>query len=183
MEQAIIEIGPHVVKYRGVDEFWLGQLVTSAIPRSVVAGLLGRVEQTNQGERERVVRFFMDAGWYTEARTELDRLIKEFPNTNLAERAAGAKGFIIQAEATGRRAEIEVRRRAQQYRQADALLKTFTDKEIGTELLIEVRDLMRHRDEQRAGDVAVATDLRKLEGKLPAEAGSTWKKRVAEAMK
>jgi pimeloyl-ACP methyl ester carboxylesterase len=183
MEQAIIEIGPHVVKYRGVDEFWQGQLAISAIPRSVIAGLLGRVEQTNQGERERVVRFFMDAGWYTEARTELDRLIKEFPNTNLAERAAGAKAFIVQAEATSRRAEIEVRRKAQQYRHAAALLKTFTDKEIGTELLIEVRDLMRRDDEQRAGDLALATEIRKLEGKLPAEVRGAWKKRVAEVMK
>jgi pimeloyl-ACP methyl ester carboxylesterase len=183
MEQAIIEIGPHVVKYRGVDGFWLGQLATSAIPRSVVAGLLGRVEQTNQGERERVVRFFMDAGWYPEARTELDRLIKEFPNTNLAERAAGARGYIIQAEASGRRADIDYRRKAQQFRQAAALLKTFTDKEIGTELLIEVRDLMRRDEEQRAGYLALATDIRKLEGKLPAEARGAWKKRVAQAMK
>ena len=25
MEQAIIEIGPHIVRFRGVDGFWLGQ--------------------------------------------------------------------------------------------------------------------------------------------------------------
>ena len=68
MEQAIIEIGPHLMKYRGVDGFWLGTLATSQVPRPVVIGLLARVEQKNQGERERVVRFLMDAGWYPEAK-------------------------------------------------------------------------------------------------------------------
>jgi len=183
MEQAIIEIGPHVAKYRGVDGFWLGPLATSQIPRSVVTGLLGRVDQKNQGERERVVRFLMDAGWYPEARAELDNMIRDFPETDLSERAIGARTFIVQAEATQRRGEIDVRRKAQQYRQAEALLKTFTEKEIGTELVIEVRELIRRNDEQRAADVALATDLRKLEGKLPAAARGAWKKRVAEAMK
>ena len=28
MEQAIIEIGPHVVPYRGIDGFWLGVVET-----------------------------------------------------------------------------------------------------------------------------------------------------------
>ncbi len=36
MEQAIIEIGPHVAKYRGVDGFWLG--TASDQPDSAVRG-------------------------------------------------------------------------------------------------------------------------------------------------
>ncbi len=104
MEQAIIEIGPHVVKYRGVDGFWLGQVATTQIPRTVVTGLLARVEQQNQSERERVVRFLMDAGYYPEAREELDRIIHDFPRTDLSERAAAARGYIIQAQSNQRRA-------------------------------------------------------------------------------
>src|SRR5208337_3690579 len=168
MEQAIIEIGPHVVKYRGVNGFWLGQVATTQIPRPVVTGLLARVEQQDQAEREQVVRFLMDAGYYPEARQELDRIIHDFPQTDLSERAAGAKGYIIQAQATQRRAEIEVCRKAQQYRQASSMLRSFTEKEIATELLLEIRDVIRRDDEQRANDLALATDLRKLEGKLPA---------------
>jgi len=183
MEQAIIEIGPHVVKYRGVDGFWLGQVATKQVPRAVVTGLLARVEQHNQSERERVVRFLMDAGYYPEARHELDRIIHDFPKTDLSERAAGAKGYIIQAQANQRRAEIEVRRKAQQYRQASSMLRSFTEKEISTELLLEIREVIRRDDEQRVNDRALATDLRKLEGKLAATEGGTWKKRVAEVMK
>jgi pimeloyl-ACP methyl ester carboxylesterase len=183
MEQAIIEISPHLVKYRGVDGFWVGALATSEIPRSVMMSLLTRVEQKNQAERERVVRFLMDAGWYPEAKQELERMIRDFPNTDLSERALNARGFIVQAEATGRRAEIEVRRKARQFRQVEALQKSFTEKEIGTELVIEVRELSRRDDDQHASDLALATDLRKLEGKLSAAVRGAWKKRVSEAMK
>ena len=38
--------------------------------------LLGRVEQKNVEERERVVRFLMDIGWHAEAKQELDRLVQ-----------------------------------------------------------------------------------------------------------
>ncbi len=183
MEQAIIELGPHVTKYRGVDGFWLGQVVTSQIPRTVVTSLLARVEQHDQSERERAVRFLMDAGYYPEAREALDRIIHDFPQSDLRERAAGAKTYIIQAQANQLRAEVDVRRKAQQYQQAYAILKSFKEKEIATELFLDVRAVIRREDEQRASDLALATDLRKLEGKLSAADRSLWKKRVAEAMK
>ena len=183
MEQALIEIGPHAARFRGVDGFWQGQVATSQVPREVVTGLLARADRKNQEERERVARFLMDAGWYPEARKALDELVKDFPKTDLAERAVGAKVFMIQAEATARRAEIETCRKALQFNRAAALLKTFTEKEIGTELLIDIREQMRRQQDQRASDVALATDIRKLEGKLSQEIRGAWKKRVAEVVK
>ena len=53
MEQAIIEIAPHITRYRGVDGFWQGQINTNQVPRPVITSLLGRVEQQNAAERER----------------------------------------------------------------------------------------------------------------------------------
>ncbi len=91
MEQAIIEIGPHVVRYRGIDGFWLGVVETDQVPRPVVMALLGRIDPKNAGERERMIRFLMDAGWYPEAKKELDRLVKDFPGGDLSARAAGAQ--------------------------------------------------------------------------------------------
>src|SRR5262249_21756592 len=115
MEQAIVEIGPHMVRFRGIDGSWVGVLDTNQVPRSVIMSLLGRVERKNASERERVVRFLMDVGWYAEVRREIDRLIKDFPNTDLSERAANARLFIVSADATQRRSEIDLRRKAQQY--------------------------------------------------------------------
>ncbi len=51
------------------------------------------------------------------------------------------------------------------------LLKSFKDKEIGTELLIEVRDIERRDEQQHAADKTLALDLRKLLGR-PAELGA-----------
>src|SRR5262249_25485456 len=97
MEQAIINISPHIVRYRGIDGFWQGVVETGQVPHAVILSLIGRVDQKNAEERERVVRFLMEAGWYPEAREELDRLIQDFPDTELGRRAAGARVFIIQA--------------------------------------------------------------------------------------
>ncbi len=63
------------------------------------------------------------------------------------------------------------------------MIRVFTEKEIATELLIVIRVVIRRDDERRAADLALATDLRKLEGELPATERGTWKKRTAEAMK
>ncbi len=183
MEQAIIEIGPHIVRYRGIDGFWVGVVETSQVPHPVIMSLIGRVDQKNAEERERVVRFLMDAGWYPEAREELDRLIQDFPKTDLSERAARARVFIVQAEATQRRSEMDVRRKAQQYQAVARLLKTFKDKEISTELQVDVREIERRDQQQQAADKALAVDLRRLAGRLTPEARGPWQKPMVEVFK
>lgn len=183
MEQAIIEIGPHIVRYRGIDGFWLGVVETDQIPHSVIMSLIGRVDQKNGEERERVVRFLMDSGWYPEARAELDRLIADFPKSDLSERATGARTFIIQAEATRRRSEIDLRRKAQQPREIARLLKSFQDRDIATELQLEVRELERNEHQQQSADRAMAVDLRRLAARLTPAARAPWQKPMAEVLK
>jgi pimeloyl-ACP methyl ester carboxylesterase len=183
MEQAIIEIGPHIIKYRGIDGFWLGQVETNQVPRPIVTGLLGRVEEKNMGERERVVRFLLDVGWYAEAKKELDRLIHDFPKTDLSERAANARIFIVQAEATHRRSEIDLFRKSQQYHHVAELLKSFREKEIPTELVVEVREIERRDEQQRATDRTLAGELRQLANRLPSPSRAFWKDPLAEVLK
>ena len=74
MKQAINEIRPDFVRFRGIDGFWLGQVATSQVPREVILGLLDRVDPANTQERLRVARFLIQAGWYDAALVELDRL-------------------------------------------------------------------------------------------------------------
>ncbi len=183
MEQAIIEIGPHIVKFRGVDGFWGGVLETSQIPHEVVTSLLSRVEQKNVTERERVVRFLMDIGWNAEARKELDRLARDFPQPDLKERCENARSFILQGEASDRRAEMMQSRKAQQFKRAAELLKTFREKGVPTELQLEAREMERHDEQEHAADQALAADLRKLSSALPAAARKFWKEPVTEVTK
>lgn len=183
MEQAINEIGPNIVRYRGVDGFWQGQVATRGVPRPVILSLLHKVDRENQNERERVVRYLMGAGWYAEARGELDQLIKDFPDGDLAERAANARQFIIQADANQRRADVDVFRRAKRFKAAADLLKTFDDPDIGTDLQVEARDQMRREAEQRQADQATIGDLRRLEIRLSPTVHAAWKSRLAEVQK
>jgi len=180
MEQAINEISPNVVRYRGVDGFWQGQVATRAVPREVLMGLLRRVEQENQGERERVVRFLMGAGWYPEAKAELDRLIKDFPDGDVAERAANARQFIVQAEATQRRSDLDALRRARRFKEAAELIRTFEGPEVPTELQVEARELARRDEDQARADDSVRNDLRRIELKLAPAVHGAWKDRLAE---
>jgi dienelactone hydrolase len=183
MEQAIIEIGPHIVRYRGIDGFWVGVVETSQVPRPVIMSLIGRVDQQNAEERERVVRFLIDAGWYREARQEIDRLIQDFPKTDLSARAAGARTFVTQADATQRRSELDLRRKAQQYQAVARLLKTFQDKDIGTELQVDAREIERRDQQQQAADKALAVDLRRLSGRLTPAVRGPWQKALVEILK
>ena len=183
MEQAIIEIGPHTVQFRGVDGFWKGLLETNQIPRNVVTSLLGRVEQNNVEERERVVRFLMDMGWHNEAKEALARLATDFPQPELKERVANAQLFILQAQAMERRSAINVCRDAQQYHRMATLFKSFQEKGVPTELQIEVREIERIQDQQNAADLTLDRDLRKLEDRLPGPQRIFWKEPLAEVHK
>ena len=182
MEQAIIEIGPHIARFRGVDGFWVGQVAINQVPRESVMHVLGRVLQNNMEERERVVRFLMDVGWPAEAQKELDRLVKDFPSPELKERAAIARQYLFQLEATKRRSEIDVSRKAQQYHRTAELIKSFNEKGIPTELLVEVREIERRDLSQRSADQAMAADLRKLFDQLPSATRKSWKEPVAEVL-
>jgi pimeloyl-ACP methyl ester carboxylesterase len=180
MEQAIIEIGPHIVRLRGVDGFWVSLLETGQVPRDVVTSLLSRIEQKNVSERERVVRFLMDIGWNAEARKELDRLIRDFPQADLKERAENARLFILQGEAKERRAEVAQRRKAQQYHSAAELLKTFSEKNVPVELQLEAREIERQDQQHHAADLALSSELRKLSDGLRAAGRKFWKGPVTE---
>src|SRR5262249_48119413 len=152
-----------------------GLIETNQIPRKVVTSLLARVEQKNVEERERVVRFLMDMGWHAEAKQELDRLVADFPQSDLKERAQSAQAYILTAEAADRRATIDSSRAAQQYGRMTSLLKTFKDKGIPTELQVEVREIQRHEEQLRAADLALAADLGKLAARLPSAERAIWK--------
>lgn len=183
MEQAIIEIGPHLSKFRGVDGFWVGLVDTKTIPRPVIVGLLGRVERKNPAERERAVRFLMDLGWWPEAKQALDELVRDFPQADLKERAASARAFLNEAEGADRRLEVEARRDAGQPHKAAALLKSIDEKAVGTAMALEIRELARRLDQENASDRALAADLEKLVRKLSNPERSYWKGPLIEVLK
>jgi pimeloyl-ACP methyl ester carboxylesterase len=183
MEQAINELGPYMAKVRGVDGFWQGTLATRQIPREIVLGILGKVERGEKNERIKVARFLIQAEWYVEARTELDQIVRDFPDdADLAGRIAAARASVVQLEAERTKADIERCKAARQFKQAANLVKTFPSKDVPAELLAQVREIERADDAQAAADKALADDLRADGASMLKAAKATWEGPLLEVL-
>lgn len=79
LTQALVEIGPKACKLRGIETYWTGQIETSKVPRAVVEGLLNRIPKEEKDERLRVVRFYLQASWFEEAKRAVESLRTDFP--------------------------------------------------------------------------------------------------------
>ena len=184
MEQAIYKMGPQLVKTRGVDGFWKGQLSTSQVPRPIILGILAKVDQKNKIERVRVARFLIQANWYAEARAELTKILHDFPDdADLRDRVAATRDQVVRLEAVETRSAIDRLRHAQQYKDASALLKTFPEKDVPADLISQVDELRRVGIARANADTALADDLRGLSEKLPEATRKAWKKPIIETLK
>lgn len=184
MEQAINELGPYLVRYRGVDGFWQdGRLSLRQVPRDVVLGILGKVDQKNQNERRRVVSFLIQAEWYAEAKKELDGLLRDFPeDKSLPDTVKNARGVVSQLEAAQIKLDLDIRRKGQQYQAVAAGLRAFPTKDVSSDLLVQVRDQIRTDDAQAAADRALAAELGALAERIADKKQKTWKKPLAEVL-
>ena len=181
MQQAINRIGPHMVRLRGVDGFWNGAVLdTGQVPRPVLLGLLGKVDQRNQNERLRVGRFLIQAGWYDEARAELDRLGRDFPE--LVERMQLVRQTVQQLEAEQVLREVETRRQARQPREVLSRLRTFPTEGVDPDLLARVRDQLREAEAVEAADRALGAEIQGLAGQIPEESRGDWMGPVIEVL-
>ncbi len=102
--QALIEVGPKACRLRGVESYWSGQIATSQVPRSVIAGLLARIPKEEKDERLRAVRLLLQAEWFSEAKAALASIKADFPD--MAESLAMAERGILEAECSAQLDDI-----------------------------------------------------------------------------
>ncbi|NDC62754.1 MAG: peptidase [Planctomycetia bacterium] len=123
------------------------RIATSSIPREVIRRVIDQhVDRGSADNRLRIVRLYLQAERYDDARQELDEVLRDFPD--LADLAAERKGL---AELAAARLldEILLRGRAGQDRLAMQLLESFPADEAGGEILEAVREARdRYRDRQ-----------------------------------
>src|SRR5258708_902448 len=169
MKQALIELGPYRSTLRGIDGSWRRQLSTTQVPKPVVLGLLAKVEQGNENERKRVIRFMIQSEWYAEAKQEIDRLEKDFPSSK--EQLQVVRQSVQQLEAEQCQQEIDVRRQAQQPNEVFKRLKAFPTEGVSPDLLTKVRDQLRQVETQAAADKALAERVQAVAEQLPALLG------------
>jgi dienelactone hydrolase len=183
MKQAIHEIGPYLCRFRGIDGFWQGQVATSQIPRPVILGLLGKVDQTNQDERMKVTRWLIQAGWYDEALAAIDGLVKDFPNDpGLSERMADTRRSVLEAQARDNLDDLLLRRKAHQPVEVLNRLRAIPTESLPRDVLDEVRNQIRKDEDQAVSDRLLADSIRELAEKLSEPDRKAWKVGLAEVL-
>lgn len=176
LTQAIVEMTPRFVRLRGINGPWISTLALDQVPRPIIQGLLGRVDQESENERRRVIQFMIQAGWYDEAKAELDRLATDFQDS--AELSQGARLSVVGLEAARSLREIDQAIQAGQPRSALVRLRAFPAEGVDPEILAAVRDRLRQTEGRELATRRLAESLRKMVGELPETARGPWSDRL-----
>lgn len=180
MTQAIQFLNPRFARFRGVDDFWLGQISLNQIPRSTIMDLLGVVKKENQPERLRVARFLIQAEMYPEAKSALDQLKVDFPE--LSETIDSVRKTVNDLEARQLLEELNFRRKGGQPRKVLNALKSFPADGVSEDVLSEVRDLLRTDGAQRASDKELADLIHMLSEELIPRVADEWSVAIREVL-
>jgi pimeloyl-ACP methyl ester carboxylesterase len=125
------------------------RVATSSIPRDVLRRVIAHgLDRDNTDDRLRLVRLWLQAGRYDDARAELDDVLRDFPA--LADLATERQG-LMELAASGLLDEIRQRASVGQEGLAERLLESFPVNEASGELVEAVReerDALRQRRER-----------------------------------
>ncbi len=151
--QGITELSPRYAKVESLlgpqrSIAWTESIATSSIPPDTLAKILAKaIPQSDPQARLQVVRFYMQAERFPEARRELERIVQEFPQMKDLQNEAHQ---LRQMGARQLFKELELRRAAGQHQLVEALLSDFPAKEVAGETLAQVRELSTKYDQQSA---------------------------------
>ncbi len=153
--QGITEITPRWTRVQGVltdNPLLLDmRLSTGAIPRDQMRVVLDRqTDPASSEERLRIVRLFLQAERYEEARAELDGVIRDFPGLkNLSEE----RRSLGELSATRLLDEVRLRGRAGQDALAMEILENFPADEASAETVEAIREARdAYRDRQASAE-------------------------------
>ncbi|MFT7643689.1 MAG: hypothetical protein ACI9G1_005455, partial [Pirellulaceae bacterium] len=142
--QGITEITPKYVKVEGLlgkyGYIWDMRLATSSIPRSTLSGILmQQVDQNDPDARLQIVRLYIQAERFRDARMELEAAIKDFPELADLKRQVqelyqmGAKRIID---------EIKLRKDVGQHVLAASMAEDFPTDGVAGQTILAVRDIL-----------------------------------------
>ncbi len=168
--QGITEVTPRFVKVEGLlvgknSYVWDTRVATSSIPRTLLSKILMRgVDTTKPDARMRIVRLYIQAERYKDARVELEGLLKDFPDLKELKkqiktlRQLGARRLLR---------ELELRRSAGQHFLVQQMLAKFPDQEVAGEILLRVRDGSNEYQQMRQDGANIVALLKKYITQLP----------------
>ncbi|HBJ35075.1 MAG TPA: alpha/beta hydrolase [Planctomycetaceae bacterium] len=117
---------------------WESRIATSSIPADQLKNLFTRrIDQQDYNKRLEVVRFYIEAERFGEARSELEAMLLDFPEQT---RLATQLRVLVQRQGTQLLAEAKLRRDAGQYKLAIDILQNFPLGDVARVTAIEVQD-------------------------------------------
>lgn len=117
---------------------WASRIATSSIPADQLSNLFTRrTDQQDYNKRLEVVRFYIEAERFGEARSELESMLSDFPEQT---RLATQLRVLVQRQGTQLLAEAKLRRDAGQYNLALDILQNFPLGDVARVTAIEVQD-------------------------------------------
>ncbi len=169
--QGITEITPNYTKVEcllGKDNYiWTMYVATSNIPRETLTKvLLQQIDAKNPDERLKVVRLYIQAERFRDARVELEAILEEFPELKDLEKQITA---LNQLNAGRLIREIDMRRDGGQHRLAHRLLSAFPEEGVAGETLLRVRGMIGEYDKVRENGERVLKLLKQHEDATTAE--------------
>lgn len=117
---------------------WTTKIATSSVPREVLSRVLRRAAGDDPDQRMRIVRLYIQAERYNDARAEVEECIKEFPEVTSFKQQVQS---LQQASATRLVKEIELRRDSGQHQLVMAMCNNFPSAGIAGETLIRVGEI------------------------------------------
>ncbi len=169
--QGITLITPHWTKVEGLQTskltplVWDMRIATSSIPRDTLhAILVNNTTRKNLEQRLRVVRLFLQAERYQDARQELEGVLADFPDQEQLKQEVQA---LQQLHARNIVKEIERRRQAGQHILAYNLLQEFPTDNVAGETLQQVREMLTRYQEIIAQRARVVKELAENTAALP----------------
>lgn len=142
--QGITEITPIYTKVEGLAArsayVWDMRMATSSIPRETLSKiLLQAINPKDADQRLRLVRLYIQAERFSDARAELQGVLADFPDLADLKKQVTA---LYQVGAKRMIQEIELRKGAGQHQLASNMLERFPAEGVAGELLLQVRDLL-----------------------------------------
>ncbi len=177
--QGITELTPRYAKVEGLrgqprQIVWDMRLATSSIPHDVLAKILANaVSKDDPEDWLQIVRFYLQAERYRDARRELEQILRRYPEMK------NLKAQVRQLRQAGARRilkEIELRREAGQHRLVDRMLEIFPAEEVAGETLQQVRETI----EKYGADAVQLTRARAQLKKLVADLDSDDQRRLIQ---
>ncbi len=156
--QGITVISPVFTKLEGLAGYVSDMRVrTSTLPRDTLSRLLMRqIDVADPDQRLKVVRLYIQSERFKDAREEMERVLKDFPELTELEKQVTA---LNQLSANRLIQEIELRGEAGQFATAQHLLANFPSTGVAGETLLRVRGLLSDYDKQLQQREFVLTSL------------------------